>query len=315
MQAARVAATDDHKPECILSNILSGILYRFRVTAITKDGNVSFPSDPSDAFVLDMPGVQIAPYWIQTPPTIVSLTIDQTLILQAKALGTPGPNFHWYKDHNDELFISENVSLDTSEELSQLTITNMQPSDAGVYTCTAVNTVGKCVWETVVDLKAKPSFSVPKALKDPISYQEDEIIRIKLPLIGVPEPKLTLERISKEGQAVPVMASESDLDDKEEARLQLMDEFAVLRVDSAQIRHSGKWKITASNPIGSDVVVLEFVVNSRPNPPGLPEVDDSTRPVEVVAAMLTLAASSRLYNPAMPQAVQSVSAVGKALRV
>ena len=52
----RVAATDDHKPECILSNILSGILYRFRVTAVTKDGNVSFPSDPSDAFVLDMPG-------------------------------------------------------------------------------------------------------------------------------------------------------------------------------------------------------------------------------------------------------------------
>ena len=39
----RVAATDDHMLECILSNILSGILYRFRVTAVTKDGNVSFP--------------------------------------------------------------------------------------------------------------------------------------------------------------------------------------------------------------------------------------------------------------------------------
>ena len=89
--------------------------------------NLSFlPSDPSDAFVLDMPGVNIAPYWIQTPPTIVSLTIDQTLVLQAKALGTPAPNFHWYKDHHEELFITENVQLETSEELSQLTITNMQ---------------------------------------------------------------------------------------------------------------------------------------------------------------------------------------------
>ena len=168
----RVAATDDHKPECILSNILSGILYRFRVTAITKEGNVSFPSDPSDSFVLDMPGVQIAPYWIQTPPTIVSLTMDQTLILQAKALGTPSPNFHWYKDHQEELFIGEHVSLETSDELSQLTITNMQPSDGGVYTCTAVNTVGKCVLETVVDLKAKPAFTLPPSLKKLIKFQE-----------------------------------------------------------------------------------------------------------------------------------------------
>ena len=169
----RVAATDDHKPECILSNILSGILYRFRVTAITKEGNVSFPSDPSDAFVLDMPGVQIAPYWIQTPPTIVSLTMDQTLTLQAKALGTPYPNFHWYKDHQEELFIGENLSHETNEELSQLTITNVQPSDGGVYTCTAVNTVGKCVWETVVDLKAKPTFTLPPSMKkSPIKFQE-----------------------------------------------------------------------------------------------------------------------------------------------
>ena len=94
------------------------------------------PSDPSDAFVLDMPGVNIAPYWIQTPPTIVSLTIDQTLVLQAKALGTPAPNFHWYKDHHEELFITENVQLETSEELSQLTITNMQVCSLyAMFTC------------------------------------------------------------------------------------------------------------------------------------------------------------------------------------
>ena len=57
---------------------------------------------------------------------------------------------------------------------------------------------------------------------------------------------------------------------------QLMDDFAVLRIDSAQIRHSGKWRITATNPIGSDKAVLEFVVNSRPNPPaGVPQIVDS----------------------------------------
>ena len=52
-----VATADD--TECTLSNILSGILYRFRVTAITKDGLSSFPSDPSEPFVIDIPGVQV----------------------------------------------------------------------------------------------------------------------------------------------------------------------------------------------------------------------------------------------------------------
>jgi hypothetical protein len=50
-------------PECTLSNILSGILYRFRVTALTSEGGVSFPSDPSEPFVIDIPGVQVNYYF------------------------------------------------------------------------------------------------------------------------------------------------------------------------------------------------------------------------------------------------------------
>ena len=46
-------------PELTLSNILSGILYRFRVTALTAEGGASFPSDPSEPFVIDIPGVQV----------------------------------------------------------------------------------------------------------------------------------------------------------------------------------------------------------------------------------------------------------------
>lgn len=38
---------------------VSGILYRFRVTAVTAEGGVSFPSDPSEPFVIDIPGVQV----------------------------------------------------------------------------------------------------------------------------------------------------------------------------------------------------------------------------------------------------------------
>ena len=105
----------------------------------------------------------------------------------------------------------------------------------------------------------------------------DEIIRLKLPLIGVPEPTLKLERLDEEGKSIWTMANESDENDKEEPKLQLLENFAVLRIDSAQIRHSGRWCVTATNPIGSDIAVLEFSIHSRPNPPTKPpSVEDST---------------------------------------
>ena len=54
-----VHITTSEEPVCTLSNILSGILYRFRVTALTSEGGSSFPSDPSEPFVIDIPGVQV----------------------------------------------------------------------------------------------------------------------------------------------------------------------------------------------------------------------------------------------------------------
>ena len=69
----------------VLDNILCGIMYRFRVRAFNEIGN-SIPGEPalncfspknywvigagipSDAFVIDTPGVHIAPYFILCPP-------------------------------------------------------------------------------------------------------------------------------------------------------------------------------------------------------------------------------------------------------
>ena len=98
-----------------------------------------------------------------------------------------------------------------------------------------------------------------------------------MPLIGVPEPSLKLERLDENGKSIWTMASESDENDKEEPKLQLMENFVVLRIDSAQIRHSGSWCVTATNPIGSDIAVLEFSIKSRPNPPSQPpSINEST---------------------------------------
>ena len=65
--------------------------------------------------VVIISGVQIAPYWIHTPPSAVSLTLGQTLRLRAQALGTPKPSFHWYRG-SQELFVNERIAIEGARE-------------------------------------------------------------------------------------------------------------------------------------------------------------------------------------------------------
>ena len=78
--------------------------------------------------------------------------------------------------------------------------TGVECDDGGLYTCSAINTVGKCTWETTVDLKAKPAFTLPDSLTKPISYLIDELMSLKIPLIAVPEPSLLLEKLDAENE-------------------------------------------------------------------------------------------------------------------
>ena len=59
-----VTFIEGYEPKCTLSNILYGIMYRFRVVAL-NDAGPSEPGEPSEPVVIDVPGVQIAPYFVQ----------------------------------------------------------------------------------------------------------------------------------------------------------------------------------------------------------------------------------------------------------
>ena len=126
---------------------------------------------------------------------------------------------------------------------SQLTILNAESDDGGTYTCTAVNTVGKCSWETTVDLKAKPAFTLPPGLKKPIAFQIDEMMSLKVPLIAVPEPTLLLEKLDPEkDNAVLNSFAQNDIENTE-VKLSFRHNFAVIKMECAQKWHTGNSKI------------------------------------------------------------------------
>ena len=90
-----VTQTEGTTCRSMLDNILCGIMYRFRVRAFNEVGS-SVPGIPSDSFVIDTPGVHIAPYFILCPPPEVAKYAHETVQFRAKALGTPKPNILWH---------------------------------------------------------------------------------------------------------------------------------------------------------------------------------------------------------------------------
>ena len=64
------------------------------------------PGIPSDAFVIDTPGVHIAPYFILLPPADTVRGVHETAKFRAKALGTPPPNLLWQKD-GEPIFVTK----------------------------------------------------------------------------------------------------------------------------------------------------------------------------------------------------------------
>jgi hypothetical protein len=58
--------------------------------------------------------------------------------------------------------------------------------------------------------------------------------------------------------------------DRSDIKTQVRNNSAVFQIDSCQLEHSGRWKISASNQFGSDSIVVEVAVTGAPKSPSCP---------------------------------------------
>ena len=198
-------------------------MYRFRVTAY-NDAGPSEAGEPSDPVVIDVPGVQIAPYFVLMLNDTIALEHER-VEFAVKVLGTPKPSVQWYKD-DMEVFASDRLEIKTEEDGGSVTVRDVRLSDCGNIKCVATNILGRAtsVAQLVIEGKrdtecackksswmlsivnnqclaelrslrniftAAPRLELPEIYTDGLIFRYDEVIRLKVPFIAKPPPRIT----------------------------------------------------------------------------------------------------------------------------
>eukprot|EP00095_Tigriopus_kingsejongensis_P007319 maker-scaffold689_size110969-snap-gene-0.21 protein:Tk07319 transcript:maker-scaffold689_size110969-snap-gene-0.21-mRNA-1 annotation:"titin" len=233
-----ITSIEGYEPKCTLSNILYGIMYRFRILAL-NDAGISEPGTPSDPVVIDVPGVQIAPYFVQMLNDTMALEHEQ-IEFRVRVLGTPKPSVQWYKD-DLEIFSCDRIDMREEEEGGVVVLKGARLSDSGTVKCVATNILGKAVSTAQLVIEAAPRFEIPDSYADGLIFREDEVIRMKVPFVGRPVPNIVWffedEPITSPGPEIQIDTSETQTS---------------LRIQNAKRWHCGEFRVYAENENGED---------------------------------------------------------------
>ena len=71
--------------------------------------------------------------------------------------GNPKAAIHWYKEAK-EIYKNKKYLMSYSDNVAELTVKNLEPSDAAAYRCEAVNKIGRVETQCVLTIQSKLSF-------------------------------------------------------------------------------------------------------------------------------------------------------------
>ena len=274
-----ITVVETNQAKCKLSNILSGVLYQFRVIAMTSNGPAGYPSEPCEPFIVNIPNVSIAPYWVHPLNCSTVAYEGETLTLHVKALGTPKPSVQWLSD-GENIFISEGVYINNDDLGSELVIDGDRVSQFSFIECVAINDIGKC--ETTTELIFPPKFRLgSKTNPHRVQFKERDLVRFRLPLFSRPDPGFEVRKPEQ---------------DSSNPHLRFKEDHLIFQLDSAKKSDSGFWSVVATNEVGSDMVMLELLLKlplARPNRPEI-QVSDFDHSV---ALSWTMPADFVCHNP------------------
>ncbi|CAM9592142.1 unnamed protein product [Lampetra fluviatilis] len=174
---------------------------------------------------------------IHVPPSIegselsseVASVVNETVSLACKASGTPPPALHWLRDGKrlDGVAVSKDGSV--------LTLSAVQTSDAGKYTCVATNVAGEEDKIFNLNVFVPPSIEGAGQVEE-LSVVLDGSLSMECVAVGVPPPQITW---MKNGLPLPLSA-----------HVRLLSGGQTLRIVRAQVADAGTFSCIVSNRAG-----------------------------------------------------------------
>jgi len=178
-------------------------------------------------------------------------------------LGTPKPSLQWFKD-DLEVFSSDRLEIKDEEDGGSVIVREARMNDSGNIKCVATNILGRATTVANLTIEASPRLELPENYNDGLIFRYDEVIRMKIPLIAKPPPRITWFFDDE-----PISASE-------DVQIEITETLTSLRIGAAKRWHCGEFRVLAQNENGEDSASILVTVTAPPSPPGQPVVIDIT---------------------------------------
>uniref|UniRef100_A0A669BH85 Roundabout guidance receptor 1 n=1 Tax=Oreochromis niloticus TaxID=8128 RepID=A0A669BH85_ORENI len=213
------------------------------------------------------------------------VAVGRTVTFQCEATGNPQPAIFWQREGSESLLFSyqppQPFSRLSVSQMGSLTITNVQRTDGGFYSCQALNIAGSVITKALLEVTDSGSDHPPPVIRQgPVNQtvSVDSTVTLGCQSVGTPTPAVHWK---KDGVVVSPVDSRMSL-----------TETGLLKIHYAKLGDTGFYTCIASNSNGEAsrtayLQVEEFgvVVQSGhptdpsliPSAPSKPEVTDISR--------------------------------------
>ena len=117
-----------------------------------------------------------------------------------------------------------------SEKPDEFDLDLPRMNDSGNIKCVATNILGRATTVANLTIEASPRLELPENYNDGLIFRYDEVIRMKIPLIAKPPPRITWFFDDE-----PISASE-------DVQIEITDTLTSLRIGAAKRWHCGEFR-------------------------------------------------------------------------
>ncbi|KAK4306773.1 hypothetical protein Pmani_021429 [Petrolisthes manimaculis] len=245
--------------EYAVANLIGGRDYRFRVSAENAVG-VSPPSQTSEPVSISTDQEATEPHFLKELRNAVAVE-TQRVEFSVDIIGTPPPDITWYKD-GFEVYDTRRFGFLMEGDRYTLVLKEAKLQDEGDIRVRATNRVGVASSQASLIVQAPPTITLPAQYEQGLIFDTDELIRLRVPYTGRPQPQATWTYNGK-----PV---ESD----ERHSMDVSEKYATLKIAGANRLDKGMYTLKLTNPQGNDHASFFVTVTDRPDPPSQPVITD-----------------------------------------